>query len=789
MRASALDRKLLRDLWGMKGQAFAIGMVLAAGIAMYVTYLSNFDSLRRTQATYYDRFRFADVFASCKRAPLRLQERLGRTPGVAAVETRVVVDVTLDLRSVSAPVKGRLVSIPAERRPALNDLFLRRGRWIEPGRSEEVLVNEAFALAHHLEPGDSFGALINGRRQELRVVGHALSPEYVYVLPPGEVIPDDRRFGVVWMARRALASAFDMEGGFNDVALRTMPGTSAEDVIARVDGLLRQWGGVGAVPRKLQTSHWALDNELMQLQTFGFLVPAIFLGVAAFLLNVAMARTLAVQRPQIAALKALGYSNTAIGWHYVKWALAIAVLGSALGIAAGAWLGSAMIGLYNQYFRFPILLYRLSGGVALAAVGIGLVAAALGAVFAVRRAVAVPPAEAMRPEPPARYRNSFAERAGVSSRLGHGARIVLRNLERQPWRAVASVTGIAFAVGILFFGFIFIDVMDRLAELQFSQVQRQDVTVSFVEPRSSRALHDVASMPGVMAVEPLRTVPARLRHGHRSRQLTITGQRAASDLSRVVDISGAVITLPPEGLVVSRILGRILEVKPGDRVSVEILEGARPVRQVTVATLVDDYMGLAAFMEIGALHRLMREGASLSGAHLLVDSARMEMLYRRLKATPAVAGMALTAAALRSFQEIVAQNFMIMTTFNVAFAAIIAFGVVYNAARISLSERSRELASLRVLGFTVGEISLILLGELAVLTLLALLPGLGIGWALSEFLLLSFQNELYRLPLVITPQNAAWSSLTVIVAAALSGLAVRRKLDRLDLVAVLKTRE
>ncbi len=784
---AALDRKLLRDLLGMKGQAFAIGLVLASGIAMYVAYLSNFDSLRRTQDAYYDRFRFADVFASCKRGPLRLEERMREIPGVSSVQTRTVVDVTLDLPDTTEPLKGRLISVPAVGRPALDDLYLRRGRWIEPGRDDEVLLNEPFALAHHLEPGRRFAALINGRRRSLRVVGHALSPEYVYVLPPGEVIPDDKRFGVAWMDRRALAAAFDMEGGFNDVTLKLMPGASPDEVVTRVDRLLTPWGGLGAVPRRLQTSHWALDNELAQLQSFGFLVPALFLGVAAFLLNVAMARALAVQRPQIAALKALGYSNRAIGRHYVKWALVIAAFGAALGLAAGAWLGAGMIGLYNQYFRFPILLYRLSGGVAATAVGIGLGAAALGAVFAVRRAVAIPPAEAMRPEAPARYRTSLAERA--AGRLTHATRMVLRNVERQPWRAFASVVGIAFAVAILFFGFIFIDVMDRLGDIQFSRVQRQDVTVSFVEPRSARALAEVGSLPGVMAVEPVRTVPARLRFGHRSRQLAITGQLAEPDLSRVVDLSGQVIALPPEGLVVSKILGEVLGVRPGDRVTVEVLEGARPVREVAVAALVDDYMGLAAFMEVSALRRLMREGASLSGVHLMVDAAHLPALYRRLKATPAVAGVVLTSAARLSFETIVAQNFAILTTFNVSFAVIIAFGVVYNAARISLSERSRELASLRVLGFTIGEISLVLLGELALLTLVAIPPGLLIGWGLAKVLLLSFQNEIYRLPLVVTPQTAAWSSLTVIAAAALSGLAVRRRLDHLDLVAVLKTRE
>ncbi len=789
MTISALDRKLLRDLLGMKGQAIAIGMVLASGIAMYVMYLSNFDSLRRTQAAYYERFRFADVFASCKRAPLRLEERLREIPGVAALATRTVVDVTLDLPGTSEPIKGRLVSVPSERRPALDDLSLRRGRWVEPGRPDEVLLNEPFAVAHGLAPGSRFSALINGRRRMLTVVGHALSPEYVYVLPPGEVIPDDARFGIAWMERRALAAAFDMEGGFNDLALKLTPGRSPEEVSAAVDRLLAPWGGLGAVPRRLQTSHWAVDNELRQLQSFGFLVPAIFLGVAAFLLNVAMARTLAVQRPQVAALKALGYSNAAIAWHYVKWALVIAVLGGILGVAVGGWLGSGMIRLYNQYFRFPVLLYRLSGDVVLTALLIGLSAAGLGALFAVRRAVAIPPAEAMRPEPPARYRTSLVERAAARARLGHATRMVLRNLERKPGRAAVTVVGIAFAGGMVFFGFIFMDVMNLLAEIQFSRVQREDVTVSFVEPRSARALAEVRSLPGVLAVEPVRTVPARLRVGHRSRQLAITGQIAAPDLSRVVDLSGEVIELPPEGIVISRILGDVLGARPGDRVTVEVLEGARPVREVVVARLVDDYMGLAAFMEIGALHRLMREDGSLSGAHLLVDGAQMEALYRHLKATPAVAGIAIAAKSLASFRALMAQNFSLMTAFNVGFAVIIAFGVVYNAARISLSERSRELASLRVLGFSKGEISLVLLGELALLTLLAIPPGLFIGWAVSKLLLLSFQNEIYRLPLIVTPQNAAWSALVVIAAAALSGLAVRRRLDRLDLVAVLKTRE
>jgi putative ABC transport system permease protein len=789
MGIRALNRKLLRDLLAMKGQAFAIAMVIASGITMFVMYLSNFESLRRTQQIYYEHQRFADIFVTAKRVPERMAERLTAIPGVGAIDMRVVADVTLDIPGVDTPSRGRLISIPAEGRPRLNDVYLRRGRWIDASHPDEILASEAFALANGFDPGAEIAAIINGRRRVLRIVGIALSPEYIYTIPPGEIIPDDRRYGILWMERKALASAFNLEGGFNDVALRLLPGASASDIIAELDRLLTPYGGLGAIPRALQFSHWTLDSELKQLQRFGFIVPAIFLGVAAFILNVALTRALTLQRPQIAALKALGYTNPELAWHYLKWALLIAALGAVVGTGSGAWLGRFMIRLYNQYFRFPVLDYRLSAGVAIGAILGSFAIAALGALSAVRRAVRIPPAEAMRPEPPAQYRPSLVERGFIGKRLSHITRIILRNIERQPIRAAASLFGISLAMAILVVGLFFLDAMDVLKEMQFSYVQRQDMTLSFVEPLSAHALYELRSLPGVVSAEPLRSVPARLRYGHRSRYLTILGVPSIPKLNRIVDRSGKIFAPPPDGLLLSKTLSQILHVSPGDRVQLEVLEGSRPVREVVVAGLVDEFLGLSVYMDQEALHRLMREGERLSGAYLQVDSMEMPRLYRKLKSTPKVAGVGLTIDALRSFERTMAENMGIMTTLTVVFAVIIAFGVVYNAARVSLSERSHELASLRVLGFRRAEISIILLGELALLTVLALPLGAGFGYLMSKGILAAVENELYRFPLIITMQNLATSALVIMVAAAFSGLVVRRKLDTLDLVAVLKTRE
>jgi len=784
-----LDRKLLRDLWALKGQALAISLVIGAGVAMFIMYLSTFASLRHTQNTYYERYRFAHVFAGLTRAPLYLRDRVAGIPGVARVDARVVVDVTLDVPNLTEPASGRLIGIEIPPVAMLNDIFLRRGRHPSPGRSDEVIVSEAFALARELAPGDSVGAIINGRRRELEIVGIGLSPEYVYSIRPGELIPDDSRFGIFWMDGRSLAAAFDMEGGFNHLALTLLPGASDADVIARLDRLLATAGGLGSIPRSLQTSHWYLDNEIRQLQSVGLILPIVFLLVAAFLLNVVLTRIVSVQREQIAALKALGYTNGELSWHYGKLSLLIGAAGGMIGMAGGASLGSAMTSMYNNFFRFPTLHYHLPARVVIGGVLVSFVAASLGALSAVGRVAALPPAEAMRPEPPARYRPSWLERAGLAPLLSAPVRMILRNVGRHPVRTATSVIGIAAAVSMLILGTFFLDSIAVLMDQQFFVAQRQDATVNFVLPMSGRSLHEMSRLPGVLHAEPTRAVPARLRWAQRSRIVSIQGLIADPELNRVVDVGGGAMRLPPDGLILSLKLAEVLAARVGDAVTVEVLDGRRRLQQVPVTGIVEEYMGTSAYMELDAVRRIAGEGDTLTGAFLKVDPAAAAALYARLKNMPAVAGVGLKRTAIESFDKTLADTFYVMIFFNLLFSSVIAGGVVYNAARVSLSERSRELASLRVLGFTRGEISFILLGELAVVTLCAIPIGMALGYVFAAALVAAFNTELYRFPLVVTSRTYAFAATSVLVAATLSGMAVRRRLDHLDLVGVLKTRE
>ena len=785
----ALNRKLLRDLGRLWGQILAIALVIASGVALLVMSLSSIEALEGTTDAYYERYRFAEVFASVKRAPEHLAARIADLPGVQAVQTRVVDVATLDMPGFEEPVIGRIVSIPERRDPLLNQLALRVGRFVAPNRPDEVVVSEPFAEAHALLPGDRLSATMNGKKRELEVVGIALSPEFVYAIGPGALTPDEKRYGVLWMGREAMAAAYDLDGAFNDVSISLLRGAVADDVINRLDLLLEPHGGVGAVARADQISNWFLMNELQQLRSMAFILPTVFLAVAAFLSNMVLARLIATERAEIGLLKAFGYNSLEIGWHYAKMVIAIAGLGVLIGWVAGAWLGRYNTQLYGEFYRFPFLLFR-PGPLVFGISGlVSLLATLLGALGAVRQAVALPPAEAMRPPTPTVYRQGVLSSLSLWNWLDQPSRIVLRQLTRRPGRSLTTSIGIALSVAVLVSALQWLDSIDRIVETYFFESQRQDVTIGLTDAQSQTVLHDFLHMPGVLAAEPLRSVGVEFHAGPRKHRGSIDGMRAGDALQLVKDVNGRTIQMPPQGVVLSRMLADKLEVGIGQEVRVEVLEGRRPVLAIPVVDIFETYIGTPAYMDLSALNHALKEPRTVGHVNLLIDAAYESELFAQLKDTPDVAAVMLRRAAIDKFHDTLAETILIFISFFVVFACVLGFGVAYNNVRISLSERGHELATLRVLGFTRVEISYILLGEIGALIVIGLplgcLAGAGLAWVMSA----SFQTELYRVPMVIEPSTYGLSVLIVLAATVVSAALVRFRLDRLDLIAVLKVRE
>lgn len=786
----ALDHKLWRDLWHLRGQSIAITAVMASGVACFLMFMSTLDSLLLSRDLYYSENRFADIFVPIKRAPEPVAERLAIISGVDKVDTRVVAPLTIDIEGFHEPVIGTVTSIPDSGEPLLNRLYLRAGRLTEAGRNDEVIISESFAKAHGFKPGDRLHVIIKGKRKQLRIVGTGGSPEYVHQLRPGGMFPDYERYGILWMGRTPLSHAYDMEGAFNHVVLTLTRDASEQDVMDRIDDILKRYGGIGAIARKDQASHRFLAQELEQLENLSGIFPIIFLGVAAFLLYVVVTRLVSTQREQIAALKAFGYSNFTVALHYLQMIMLIVLAGVVVGIAVGSWLGLALSEIYVEYFRLPFLHFEMHPLRIIQATLITVVAGLLGTLAAVRAAVRLKPAEAMRPEAPAVYRTSLIEEMGLKRLFSAPTRMILRNLGHKPVKSALSVLGIALAVAILMTGRFQENTIDYMMDVHYGLSQREDLGVAFNEATSRSALIELQSIRGVEYGEPVRTVPARLRFEHRSYRVYLLAFEPEATIKRLVDRELNLVRLPREGIVLNDYLAEeILGIKTGELLTVEVLEGSMPKQQIPVAAVIRQDLGVGAYMDLGALNRLMQEGNAISGAYLYIDEQYANEIYQHLKERPEVAGSVIRTQEIENFHRTMDETMLFWTFVATLFAVVIAVGIVYNSARITLTERSRELASLRVLGYTRGEISYILLGELALITLVAMPIGLWFGRALCGYIAVSIENEMYRVPLILEPSTYAFAALVVLVAAAVSGLLVRRRLDKLDLIAVLKTKE
>lgn len=786
---SALDRKLVRNLWGMRGQALAIAFVIAGGVSVHLVAVGMLSSLEETRRAYYERYRFADIWAPVVRAPNSLLREIRGLEGVQAAETRIRTPALFDMPDMHEPATGEIFSLPDMGEPSVNQIYLVRGRLPTPGRRDEAVVIESFADAHHLVVGDTVAATIYGGRETLKIVGIALSPEHVYSIAPGQLVPDDRLFGVLWMGREGLAEAVDQQGAFNEAVVRLAYGANETAVIAELDALLEPYGAAGAYGRDENISDAFVSSEIDQLSTMADVLPPIFLLVAAFLVNVVISRLIATERTEIGLMKAFGYSDTAVVMHYMKLVGVVGALGLAIGIGLGTWMGRLLASVYTDYYKFPLFVFQADPRVYLLVISVTAAAVGGGAVLAVRRAARLAPATAMTPPPPPDYSKAIGTRITNLEVLDQQTRMILRQIVRFPLRAAFTVAGVAVSGALLIGTLFFIDAMDEMIVVYFNVANHHDVAVSFVEPRSRSAYFELLHAPGVLAGEPYRAVAARLRHGHLEERASLMGLPLEGRLSRMVDQQGDPIVPPPGGLVLSQDLADKLGVAAGDTLEIEVTEGRRPVLDVPVAVVAETLIGSGAQMLIGDLNRLLHEGDVVSGAYLTVDPAATDALYAELKGLPSVAGISLQGLAERNFRTLMDQNMGTSIYIYTLFAALIAIGVVYNSVRISFAERQRELASLRVLGFSRAEVSYILLGEIAFLTLLALPVGAALGAGLAFGLAQAMSSDLFRLPFVIGPATFGYAGVVVIVVTAVSGLLVRRQLDRMDLVAVLKSRE
>ncbi|MCF6286472.1 MAG: FtsX-like permease family protein, partial [Candidatus Hydrogenedentes bacterium] len=753
---------------------------------------SAYLNLSLTRDTYYAQNRLADFEIMVERAPETAVFKLERLPGVRQVRKRIVEDVNVDIEGVNEPRVGRLISMPALRSPVINDIVILSGRYFEAGEQRVAVVSNQLAESNGLALGDRFQISVDSKKYSLRVVGLAASPEYVYMIRNVQaLIPSPERFGILWVPEEFAETALDMKSACNNIVGLVDNPEDLDKILDEADKVLDPYGIFAKTKREDQLSNRFISDEIKGLGVSAKIIPTLFLGIAALILLILLNRMVRTERTQIGLMKAFGYSNWAVGFHYIEYGLILCVIGCVGGFALGQWMAGGMMKLYVQFYQFPILESRIYLDVLARSMGITLVFATLGALSAAIQAARIQPAESMRAEAPSRVNRVWLEYIPVLwKRVSFTWKMILRNISRNRFRSAVNCFGVAISLSLLLMGFFMTDSIDFGMKFQFRDAQREDVKVSFQREQGRDVLYEASRFPHVRRAEGLLEYPFEIRSVWRKKDIVVIGIEKGSEMRKVMNFARETFSLGDGGLVLAESLAEELQVGPGDTVTLEPLMGRIEGEfEVPVRAVAQQFLGTAAYMDHAALSRMLDESYVINSALLRLESGSRDAINKTLKEIGGIAAVTFNDDAYQSIQDTLGKSMVITNTVLLIFAGVIAFSIIYNITAVSLSERQRELASLRVLGLSTQEVGGIVYFENMLMGALGLLFGVPMGMGICALLVEAYSNDMFRLPFYIDRSTYVISILLTYSFVLLANLAVRRKIQNLDLVEVLKERE
>jgi len=791
---SVLDRKLGREVRSTWPLLLAITGIMAVGVACYVSMASAYNNLDAAKGRYYRQCRMSDFWIDVKKAPLAELDAVARLPGVAEIRPRIQFFATVDLDGVTRPLNGQVLSLPDRREPIINDVVLVRGGYFTDRRQNEVIVNAAFAEHHKLEPGQWIRLVLNNRRQELFIVGTAISSEFVYLLGPGAITPEPEHFGVFYIKRSYAEDVFDFDGAANQVLGLLAP--EAKDRpqawLRRAELVLAPYGVFTTTPLADQPSNKYLSQEIEGLATFGIFMPAIFLAVAAMVLNVLLTRLAEQQRTVVGTLKALGYSDRQIFVHFLKFGVTVGLAGGLLGAAGGHVLAGYMTTMYRLFFEFPELQNRVFPGTLATALAISLAVAVAGSLRGARAVLRLEPAEAMRPKPPKQGGAVILERIGwLWRRLSSGWRMVLRDVLRSRLRTAAGVFAAMMGASVLVTSFMMVEATRYLIDFQFKWLLKSDIELAFKDERGQDALAEAAQLPGVDYAEPVLHVAGTFHHGPIEKQGGITGLIRGASLTVPRDRQARPIRVPSAGVAMTRKLADVLNVRRGDLIQFRPVKGLRRTHQIRVAEIADSYLGTAVYADIHFLSGLVGEELALTGVQLATDGDDRQVgdLYRELKQLPGLQAVGARPDMVRSLEETILKTLWVSIGMLVMFAGMVFFGSIFNASMVSLAERQREVATLRVLGYGPWMIGSLLLRESMIVTTFGTALGMPLGYFWTVLAAISYESEMFRFPVVSSAGTWIWTAVLAVLFGLAAHLCVQWTIHRMDWLDALKASE
>lgn len=784
-----LNRKLIRDLWQIKGQFISVLVVVIIGVMFYTGINAGYRNLSGASEKYYSDYRFADLWATFYKAPESVEQKAQALPFVKMATGRVVQDVNIGISGQNAVI--RLITLPDVKKDIVNDIVIQSGKYFSDADSNQCLVEEGFFKAHGLKEGDYIYPVINGNEVKLKVIGSVISPEYVYALKDAsELVADYNKFGIVFVKKSFGQAVLGLDGMVNSLGMTVKEGTDIGKAKDDIEKLFREYGVTAVTDRDAQVSYKLVSEKMKGYQSLGTAFPVIFFIVAAVIIFITMGRMVENQRVQIGVLKAFGFSDLQVLVHYLSFSALIAILGSVIGSILGVFLGKGFTGLINQYFVFPNPQAKMYPDLVIPASLLTLFFCLLAGYNSCKRAFAIMPSEAMRPRSPMKGRKILIERIGILWRnLEYTWKMILRNIFRYKRRALLTSIGVIFATAITVFALGEKNSMDHLVAQQYTNIQNYDIKVSFTRFMSKEELNTIRGISHVVKLEPVVETGVELSNGWRKKDTGFTALIDNPQMYRAADKEGNPVRLPHNGILIPDKLARALDVKPGDMVSIKSFLPGREKKEVPVKGIIAQYLGTSAYSSMDSVNLILGEGGIANSVVLKIDSASSEkQVIDALKKMPAVGSVQSKTEAMNNLVS----NLGAMTSaigFMIFLASVLSVAVIYNIATISIFERQRELAMMKVLGFKDSEVRRLVFNENYLITLFGILIGLPLGSLLGGSMMASYESDAYTFPFLVGGRSYVLAAILIIGFTAIANFILMKKISRIGMVEVLKSIE
>ncbi len=794
MVTRTLFRKLLRDLIHRRWSLLALVLIIAVGVGVYVSMSSVYLDLDSARERYYNRYNFSHFSVNLKRAPEGSTRRISGLPNIVRVRDRIRQSALLDLDRTVKPLPGVALSLPQHRDNPIDGVMLRSGTWFSHPRAKEAILDHQFAKANQLKPGDRIKVTLVDKQHDLLIIGTAMSPEFVYLIPPGGgFAPDPQGYGVMYLPRKFLQESSDLDGAYNQLLglVKDTSRSAIKDTLELVKAELEPYGVTNTTPIQDHPSASVLRDELHSIEVTAAIFPVIFLAVAAMVLNILISRTVAQQRAVIGTLKALGYLPSAIIFHYLGFGLIIGASGALFGLVIGWYLQVATLNMYKQLFAMPGIEAHVHHTIYITAALIALIFSIAGAIKGSWTAAKLAPAEAMRPPPPEKGGKVFLERIHLFWKLiNFRWKMIFRAVLRNPIRSLVSVLASAVATALVLSSFSMFDATYFLMDYHFKNVAHEDITITVRTPKGEASANEVSGLPLVGYTEKQLAVICDLSNGNYNKRTAVTGLETSGKLYTPIDRSGAQLVVPEEGLVLSNKLAEILNSQVGDQVKLRPLIAERKETRAPVVAIIDTYLGVSAYCNIRYLSSLLGE-LEVANTYLIDSTALSGFsgLMADVKKRPSVIGVTEREKTLAKMRETMGNFMGSFFAIMIIFAGIIAFGGLLNTAMVSLSERQREVGTLRVIGYTSGQVWGLFSGEGFLLNGVGIIMGLGLGVGFSFLISSSFDTEIFRFPVVIYPSRVFLTIGLMLIFLILAQSVIYRMIRKLPWLEALKVKE